>query len=180
MSTYDLENVKIRAGEDSIDGVDSLPIEFEETVNKTFETGKIVEPPERKTEPPKKPRKARAKKSAVEEEAGENATEATHTTVKIEEPEHELDMKPDLAGPPPLLAKKVSGMRSKVKEAADTPEAIEPKDAAAPAAKPKPKKSRAKKRPIKEVDASSEEEVEYIPKKSRSRSIPFKEAVGLA
>jgi hypothetical protein len=91
---------------------------------------------------------------------------------------------------------------STTKEASDAPEAIddnsleaasitvrmeeseggaafEVESAAAPAPKPNAKKSRAKKRPIKEMDASSDEEPEYIPKKSRSRSIPFKEAVGL-
>lgn len=166
-------------------------------MNKTFETGKIVEPPERKIEPPRKPKKVRAKKPTVEGETGEEAAEATQTTVKVEELEHELHIQPGDAGPPsPLPAKKVPGMRSKVKEVADKAVevvpaalkkeeveddgAIKPKDTAALAAKPKAKKSRAKKRPINEVDASSEEEPEYIPKKSRSRSIPFKGATGLA
>ena len=99
MSTYDLEQVMIRAGEDSIDGFDSLPADFEEVVTKTFETGKIVEPPERKIEPPKKPKKARAKKPAVEEETEEEAAKATETRVKVEEPEHELDTKPEDAAP---------------------------------------------------------------------------------
>jgi hypothetical protein len=46
----------------------------------------------------------------------------------------------------------------------------------------KAKKSRAKKRPIEEVEADSEaeEEPEYIPRKSRSRAIPLKDVVGVA
>ena len=62
MSTYDMEQVLIRAGEDSVDGIDSLPVDLEEVVTKTFETRKIVEPPERRIESPKKPKKVKAKK----------------------------------------------------------------------------------------------------------------------
>jgi hypothetical protein len=154
MSAYDLEQAVIRAGEDSIDGLDSLPAEFEEIVTKTFETGKIVEPPERTTEPPKKPKKARVKKPAVGVEEVADAPDAIEDN--------------SLKGVPVAV---------KIEEAkVDRPvEAI-----SATASAPKRKKSRARKRPIQEVDASSEDEAEYIPKKSRSRSVPFKEAVGPA
>ncbi|KAG9185928.1 hypothetical protein G6011_07259 [Alternaria panax] len=194
MSTIDLEKVLIRAGEDSIGGIDSLPAVFEEVVAKTFETGKIVEPPEHTIKPPKKPKKPRTKKSAVEQERKEEAVEATEATIKVEEPEHELDVKPNDAAPsPPLLAQRVSDTRCKAKEVADVLEAtrhepvevvsagvkteeaegdgvVKGEGAPAPALKSKAKKSRAKKRPIKEVDASSEKEPEHVPKKSRSRS----------
>ena len=152
MSAYDLEQVVIRAGEDSIDGLDSLPTEFEEIVTKTFETGKIVEPPERMTDPPKKPKKARVKKPAVEVDEVADALDAIENN--------------SAKGVP--IAVHI--------EAAKGDRPVEPISATASA--PKPKKSRAKKRPIPEVDASSEDEAEYIPKKSRSRSVPFKEATG--
>jgi hypothetical protein len=152
MSAYDLEQVVIRAGEDSIDGLDSLPAEFEEIVTKTFETGKIVEPPERMTDPPKKPKKARVKKPVVEVEEVADAPDAIENN--------------SAKGVP--IAVHIEEAKG------DRP--VEPISATASA--PKPKKSRAKKRPIPEVDASSEDEAEYIPKKSRSRSVPFKEAIG--
>jgi hypothetical protein len=194
MSTYDLEQVLIRAGEDSIDGIDSLPVDLEEVVAKTFETRKIVEPPERRIESPKKPKKAKAKKPVVEKEMEEEDTEDFEATTKVEESEQKLDMKPEDAASPPLPAKNVPGMRDQVAEMVGSPKvasvtvkieeaegdgSVKMKDTTTPVAEPKAKKSRAKKRSIKEVDASSEEEPEYIPKKSRSRSMPFNGAVGL-
>jgi hypothetical protein len=95
MSTFYLEQVLIRAGEDSINGVDSLPVDFEEVVTRTFETGKIVERPERKVEALKKPKKARAKKPAMEEETEKEAAETTKAMVKVEELEHALEVKPE-------------------------------------------------------------------------------------
>jgi hypothetical protein len=190
MSTYDLEQVLIRAGEDSIDGIDSLPIDLEEVVTKTFETRKIVEPPERRIESPKKPKKVKAKKPVVKKEDAEDF----EATTKVEESEQKLDMKPEDAASPPLPAKNVPGMRDQVEEMAGSPKvasvtvkieeaegdgSVKMEDTTTPVAEPKAKKSRAKKRSIKEVDASSEEEPEYIPKKSRSRSMPFNGAVGL-
>lgn len=183
MSTYDLEQVLIRAGEDSIDGVGSLPVDFEEVVIKTFETRKIVEPPERRIESPKKPKKVKAKKPVAKKEKEEEDAEAFEATAKAEESEQELDMKPEDAASLPLPAKNVPGMRYQVEEMVVSPKVasatVKMEDTTAPVAEPKAKKSRAKKRSIKEVDASSEEEPEYIPKKSRSRSIPFKGAVSL-
>ena len=195
MSTYDLEQVLIRVGEDSIDGIDSLPVDLEEVVTKTFETRKIVEPPERRIESPKKPKKVKAKKPVVKKEMEEEDAEAFEAATKAEEPEQKLDMKPEDTASPPLPAKNVPSMRDQVEEMVGSPKvasvtvkmeeaegdgSIKIGDTTAPVAEPKAKKSRAKKRSIKEVDASSEEEPEYIPKKSRSRSIPFKGAVGLA
>lgn len=194
MSTYDLEQVLIRAGEDSIDGVGSLPVDFEEVVTKTFETRKIVEPPERRIESPKKPKKVKAKKPVAKKEKEEEDSEAFEATAKAEESEQELDMKPEDAASLPIPAKNVPGMRYQVEEVVVSPKVasatvkmeeaegdglVKTEDTTAPVAEPKAKKSRAKKRSIKEVDASSEEEPEYIPKKSRSRSIPFKGAVDL-
>lgn len=184
----------IRAGEDSIDGIDSLPIDLEEVVTKTFETRKIVEPPERRIESPKKPKKVKAKKPVVKKEMEEEDAEAFEATTKVEESEQKLDMKPEDAASPPLPAKNVPGMRDQVAEMVGSPKvasvtvkmeeaegdgSVKMEDTTTPVAEPKAKKSRAKKRSIKEVDASSEEEPEYIPKKSRSRSMPFNGAVGL-
>ncbi|RII11570.1 hypothetical protein CUC08_Gglean005569 [Alternaria sp. MG1] len=194
MSTYDLEQVLIRAGEDSVDGIDSLPVDLEEVVTKTFETRKIVEPPERRIESPKKPKKVKAKKPVVKKEIEEEDAEAFEATTKVKESEQGLDMKPEDAASPPLPANNVPGMRYQVEEMIGSPKvasatvkmeeaegdgSVKMEDTTAPVAEPKAKKSRAKKRSIKEVDASSEEEPEYIPKKSRSRSVPFKGAVGL-
>ena len=159
-----------------------------------FETRKIVEPPERRIESPKKPKKVKAKKPVVKKEIEEEDAEAFEATTKVKESEQGLDMKPEDAASPPLPANNVPGMRYQVEEMIGSPKvasatvkmeeaegdgSVKMEDTTAPVAEPKAKKSRAKKRSIKEVDASSEEEPEYIPKKSRSRSVPFKGAVGL-
>ncbi|KAL1792531.1 hypothetical protein ACET3X_009038 [Alternaria dauci] len=171
LSAYDLEQVLILAGEDSIDGVDSLPVNLKVVVTKTLETGKIVEPPERTIESPKKPKKMRTKRSAVEQETDEKAAKAFEANIKVEKPED--------ATPQTLAAINVADVGYNVEEVAGALKvasgAASTEDTAAPVAKPKAEKSRAKKRSIKKVDTSSEEEPEYIPKKSRSRSNPFKE-----
>lgn len=174
--------MSILAGEDSIDGVDSLPVDLKGVVTKTFETGKIVEPPERTIESPKKPKKTRTKRAAVEQETDEKAAKAFEAKSKVEKPED--------ATPQMLAAIKVADVGYHVEEVAGAPKAasatmrleeakgdgaVSTEGIAAPVAKPKAEKSRAKKRSIKKVDTSSEEEPEYIPKKSRSRSTPFKE-----
>jgi hypothetical protein len=195
MSAYDLEEVIRRVSEDSFDGHDSLPTEFEETVTETLETGKVVKPPAPKIESRAKPKKAR--KKAQEDQAVE-ATEAAVSTVKVEAPEHEAAFQADgVTSPPspPFVAKKVPSTR-KIAGAAvareptgdgstvgvkteeiEHDDTVKAKGAAA-APKPKAKKTRAKKRPILEV-GTSEDELEYVPKKSRSRSTPFKGTVGL-
>jgi hypothetical protein len=195
MSAYDLEEVIRRVSEDSFDGHDSLPTEFEETVTETLETGKVVKPPAPKIESRAKPKKAR--KKAQEDQAVE-ATEAAVSTVKVEAPEHEAAFQADgVTSPPspPFVAKKVPSTR-KIAGAAvareptgdgstvgvkteeiEHDDTVKAKGAAA-APKPKAKKTRAKKRPILEV-GTSEDELEYVPKKSRSRSTPFKGTIGL-
>jgi sucrose-6-phosphate hydrolase SacC (GH32 family) len=171
MSAFDLEEVIRRVNEDSFDGHDSLPTEFEETVTEALETGKVVKPPVPTIESCTKPKKAR--KKAQEEQAVE-ATEAAESTVKVEAPEHEAGFQVDGVASPPSPLSTVC-IKTEETEHDDT---VKAKGAAA-APKPKAKKTRAKKRPIREED-TSEEELEYVPKKSRSRSTPFKGTVGLA
>ncbi|KAI4644886.1 hypothetical protein J4E93_005684 [Alternaria ventricosa] len=198
MSAFDLEEVVRRASEDMFDGRESLSTEFEEVVTETLETGKIVKPPAPDIESRAKPKKAKAQKKKVKEEAEDNAAEAAETKVKAEDPEHELGAQPNVAYPPsppsetgkaPSTSKAggvvdahepiEDGSTVGVKmEEAGVDNAVKATDAAA-VPKPKAKKTRAKKRPIREVDAS-EDELEYIPKKSRSRSTPFTGTAGLA
>jgi len=197
MSTFDLEEVVRRATEDMFDGRDSLSTEFEEVVTKTLETGKVVKPPAPKIEPRAKPKKTQAQKKKAKDEAEEDAAEAAETKVKAEDPEHEVIPQPNVAYPPsPPLEMEKGPSTSKVGGAVDAQPtedgptvgvkleeagvdgAVKATDAVA-VPKSKAKKTRAKKRPIREVDAS-EDELEYIPKKSRSRSTPFTGTAGLA
>jgi len=193
MSAFDLEEVVRRASEDMFDGRDSLSTEFEEVVTETLETGKVVKPPAPKIESRAKPRKTQTQKKKAKEEAEEEAAE---TKVKAEDPEHEVEPQPNVAYPPsPPLEMEKAPSTSKVGGAVDAQptengptvgikleeagvdDAVKATDAAA-VPKPKAKKTRAKKRPIREVDGS-EDEPEYIPKKSRSRSTPFVGTAGL-
>jgi len=186
-----------RASEDMFDGRDSLSTEFEEVVTETLETGKVVTPPTPKIESRAKPKKAQAQKKKAKDEAEEDAAEVAETKVKAEDPEHEVEPQPNVAYPPsPPLEMQKAPSTSKVGGAVDAQPtedgptagvkleeagvdgAVKATDAAA-VLKPKAKKTRAKKRPIREVDAS-EDEPEYIPKKSRSRSTPFTGTAGLA
>lgn len=198
MSAFDLDEVVRRANEDSFDGRDSLPTEFEEVVTETLETGKVVKPPAPKIDSRAKPKKTQAQKKKAKEEAGDDAAEAAETRVKAEDPEHKVGPQPNVAYPPspPLetdkapSTSKVGGIVDAHRPTSDgstvgvkmeeegVDDAVKAKDAAA-VPKPKVKKTRAKKRPIREMDAS-EDELEYIPKKSRSRSAPFTGFAGLA
>ncbi|EOA87892.1 uncharacterized protein SETTUDRAFT_27830 [Exserohilum turcica Et28A] len=72
ISAFDLANVTLFFERDSIEGVEELPEEVQAAVLETFQTGKIVEPPERAIEPPKaKAKKSRSKKSKASAKDGE-------------------------------------------------------------------------------------------------------------
>ncbi|KAH7412269.1 hypothetical protein DE146DRAFT_751396 [Phaeosphaeria sp. MPI-PUGE-AT-0046c] len=72
ISKFDLDAVQELFEEDSFDGIDTLPNEFETVVIETLETGKVVEPPKPEV-PAAKPKRAKKKKVADDDsEIGES------------------------------------------------------------------------------------------------------------
>jgi hypothetical protein len=124
-SKFDLEQITALHKDELFDGIDALPVEYQQAVQATLENGEVVDPP--KIEPDVKPRKSRAKKRKVKDDESDSNDDD--------------------------------------KEVEDTP---------------KPKRSR-KKSTIKDQEFSSEEgDPEYVPKKTKSRSAPMKEEAELS
>lgn len=162
ISAHDLDRVTKCFQENELDGLESLSQEFQQVVTETINTGKVVEPPERGTETPVMPKKARTKKTK-EPEGAQGQNEDAGVKVKEENVEMEDAPSPEAQGP------KSSRMKKRGINEVNGSDEPEPK--------PMPKKTRTKKRAVKKVEVSSESEPEYVPKKSKSRSVPFKESL---
>ncbi|KAF2133702.1 zf-PARP-domain-containing protein [Dothidotthia symphoricarpi CBS 119687] len=175
MSEHDLEAAKEVSEQDSFDGIDDLPAEYNQVVLETFEKGEVVEPPAPEVEPPKTRRKKK-KAQADDNDGPEVVTtptlepkvepqEGSATNIKAESDELD-DVKAVLSPQPDQEAKpkKPQGKKRKIQD----------KDTDAP----KPKRNR-KKKAVKEVETNEESEaseVEYVPRKTRSRRVPLVEA----
>ncbi|KAL6161442.1 hypothetical protein ACJQWK_08620 [Exserohilum turcicum] len=138
ISAFDLANVTLFFERDSIEGVEELPEEVQAAVLETFQTGKIVEPPERAIEPPKaKAKKSRSKKSKASAKDGE-------VDVTAEEPEIEVEEAVSSSAP---KAKKSTAKKRPRKEtdmSSDAEQAYVPK------------KSRSRAVPLEEAEAPAE------------------------
>jgi hypothetical protein len=71
ISKFDLDEITERHKEEKrIDGTDTLPVEYQEAVQATLESGEVVNP--LKIEPMKKPCKSRVKKREVYEDSDDD------------------------------------------------------------------------------------------------------------
>ena len=178
------------ANEDALDGLSVLPDELREVVMETIETGKIIEPPRRKTATVGTAKKAQTKKTKAQE-AAKGKTEESRVTVKEENVEMEDALTLSVQAKPKNSQMKEPVIDNVKANSQPEPEHL-PKNSHVkkhgigkvnrnnePEPKRVPKKTRTKKQVVKKVEDSSESEPEYVPKKSKSRSVPFKEAANL-
>ena len=176
--------------EDELDGLSALSDELREVVMETIGTGKIVEPPRRKTATLGTAKKAKTEKTKAQE-AAKGKTEESRVTIKEEDVEMEDALTLSVQAKP-----KNSQMKEPVIDNIEANSQPEPENVPKnsqikkhridevnrknePEPKHVPKKTRTKKQVVKKVEDSSESEPEYVPKKSKSRSVPFKEASNL-
>lgn len=82
MSKFDLEQAKQRFDENTLDGIDEIPVEHKQVVFDTFKTGEIVQPPKLEAEVPAKAKKSRAKKKVIDDEDEEEAPKPKRTRKK--------------------------------------------------------------------------------------------------